>query len=592
MSSDIINITQYGDALRSTGYKNIESAVSEIIDNSIEACAKDVFVIVKDTVPEYSGKRYVTEIAFLDNGIGMESEVLQSCLSIGYGTRRERRGMGRFGVGLPQASLHVTPFVEVYSWQGGLVNCKKTFLDIEKVKNGEQTKFEEPEKCQIPEEYFVYINLRTDNKEFSFEENGTLVIWKNCDNVSPKTVKPLFDRLEFRLGQKFRYLIQDGTQNIYLIHQYNEQYNRKVMPNDSLFLMKSNLVLGNVDTPKTIELRNNCEYTEPLFEPYKNDKHPNGIVELTVKYFDKKTKEIKESTVSLKFSVIRKEFYNENAIPGNPGGTKMGKHVGKLEGISIVRARREIDFGNFDFYSNLNQPEHRWWGCEINFNPDLDEAFGVSNNKQHVELIKLDDEEYAEDDVKPIWLQLRDIIKNTINAMYGRNKEIRKGSRTNTVIITPTEQIINVAEKDSKIKGASDKSREAKPKDELIKEIKDTLVKVGVEEPTKEDVDKFLLNKVSIQYLRLNRGPFFDYSFDMGLCICTINLDHIFYKNFLTNIEKNNEAKIAFELFVASLIKTIDESTEKRKDSYDELVQDWNEKLRKYINAQCNKDTI
>ena len=33
---EIINITQYGDALRNTGYKNIESTVSEIIDNSLE----------------------------------------------------------------------------------------------------------------------------------------------------------------------------------------------------------------------------------------------------------------------------------------------------------------------------------------------------------------------------------------------------------------------------------------------------------------------------------------------------------------------------------------------------------------------------
>ena len=45
MGSSIVDIQNMGDALRNTGYKNIESAVAEIIDNSVEANAKDIFVI-------------------------------------------------------------------------------------------------------------------------------------------------------------------------------------------------------------------------------------------------------------------------------------------------------------------------------------------------------------------------------------------------------------------------------------------------------------------------------------------------------------------------------------------------------------------
>ena len=45
MGKSIVDIKNMGDALRNTGYKNIESAVSEIIDNSIEANAKNIFVI-------------------------------------------------------------------------------------------------------------------------------------------------------------------------------------------------------------------------------------------------------------------------------------------------------------------------------------------------------------------------------------------------------------------------------------------------------------------------------------------------------------------------------------------------------------------
>ena len=45
MGQSIVQIRQMGDALRSSGYKSIDSAVAELIDNSIEAGANDIFVI-------------------------------------------------------------------------------------------------------------------------------------------------------------------------------------------------------------------------------------------------------------------------------------------------------------------------------------------------------------------------------------------------------------------------------------------------------------------------------------------------------------------------------------------------------------------
>lgn len=116
MAHEIVMIQQMGDALRNTGYKSIESAISEIIDNSIEANAKDILVLVSESVDSITGRKYVSEFAFLDNGNGMDLEKLGSCLGIGFTTRSGRKGMGRFGVGLPQSSLHVCPSVDVYSW--------------------------------------------------------------------------------------------------------------------------------------------------------------------------------------------------------------------------------------------------------------------------------------------------------------------------------------------------------------------------------------------------------------------------------------------------------------------------------------------
>ena len=74
---DIINISDYGDALRNSGYKDIESAMAEIVDNSIQAEAKNVLVIIKDKVPSWGRKSQVCEVAFLDDGTGMTPEWVQ-----------------------------------------------------------------------------------------------------------------------------------------------------------------------------------------------------------------------------------------------------------------------------------------------------------------------------------------------------------------------------------------------------------------------------------------------------------------------------------------------------------------------------------
>lgn len=63
MGKSIVDIKHMGDALRNTGYKNIESAVSEIIDNSVEAGAKDIFLILSEEISK-SGRKVVSEIGF------------------------------------------------------------------------------------------------------------------------------------------------------------------------------------------------------------------------------------------------------------------------------------------------------------------------------------------------------------------------------------------------------------------------------------------------------------------------------------------------------------------------------------------------
>ena len=595
MAKDIFVIKTMGDALRNTGYKNIECAMSEIIDNSVQASASDIFVVISEEYNAKTGRNNISEIVFLDNGSGMSYEEIEGCLGIGYSTRTDRKGMGRFGVGLPQASLYACPSVDVYSWQNGYENCRKVFLDIEKIKNEEQTEIEDPVISEIPTKYKKYLKYKVvgaqGTKEYDFTQHGTFVIWKDCDRVVPKTVNFLFKKLDFALGQKFRYFISEGKSRIRLIHHENPDFTHDIMPNDPLMLMKNNYVLGNPNKPGIISPRMNIDCTEPVFEPYANKNYPDGIVPFMIKYNDPATGEVKESQIEIRFSIVRNIFYDKTAISGDPGNTPLGKHVKELEGISIVRADREIDFGQFDFYENVNQPQHRWWGCEIKFNPELDEAFGVANNKQHVELRRVEPNDYIDEEVKPVWAQLYDIIHDTISAMYAQNKKTRENARTVQDILTPTAKIINSAEgeNDDDVVSATDEVKQTTSKEELIEKNKEELIKQGIENPTEEDATSYMNNKVNVVHKNLGKtAGLFDYSFELGSCLVTFNMDHIFYKSTLEDIFKSVDAKIAFELFVASLVKAVDETKKSQEEENDNLIAIWNEKLRRYINEQQN----
>ena len=589
MAREIVEIQRMGDALRNTGYKNIESAVSEIIDNSVEFGAKNIFVMLDEGVAN-NGYKVVKEMAFLDDGVGMSEDILEGCLVLGETTHTVRgKGIGRFGVGLPQSSMYACPEVEVYSWQDGIGNCKMVYLDINKVSKGLQKEIPSPVPCGVPNKYKEFINYHsTTGNNYDFSESGTLVIWKNCDRVTPKTREPLIRHLEFAVGQKFRYFINEENCSIKIIALENQEAAVDVYPNDPLFLLPNNYVLCDPENPGKAYVKEHREGLESCFEPYGPEE---GLV-VPIKYIDA-SGNVAESEVTVRFSVVKEKFYDKTALPKtDPGNSDFGKKFARrMEGISIVRANREIDFRKFDFYENINQPEHRWWGCEIRFMPELDEVFGVANNKQQVELDRVDaDDIDRAAEVQPVWQQLQvgANISDTISAMYKRNKKLRENSRKGEDSSKPAEDIVNAVEGEDADKTNSD-SKTVEITNEQIEMGKKELKKQGVDEPTEDDVKEFLDSKLRISYLSLGKHnqSAFDYDFELGIANVTVNLDHDFYTHFLQKIyEGNPEVKVTFELFIASFVMAVNETNTVQEEQNDELVTLWNEKLRKYIKQQ------
>ncbi len=153
-------------AMRDNGYKNTAYAVAELIDNSIQAGATQVELLageVEELVQQRKRSR-IKEIAVLDNGCGMDSKTLRIALQFGNGSRLgDRSGIGRFGMGLPSASISQAQRVEVWSWTDGPKQANYTFIDLAEIeKGGNQNSV--PEPIIDPRSRKMVSRSRTDRK--------------------------------------------------------------------------------------------------------------------------------------------------------------------------------------------------------------------------------------------------------------------------------------------------------------------------------------------------------------------------------------------------------------------------------------------
>lgn len=338
-------------SMRDNGYKSTVYAIAELVDNSIQAGATKVDILLGEKLGSHN-RHVIHEIAILDNGSGMDKETMSICLQFGNGTRltsEKQTGMGKFGMGLPAASVSQCLKTELYSWQSKS-DTLMTRLDIDAIKGGEE-EVPEPISKDIPAHYKRI-------PHFKKGDSGTIVIWKDLDRVKWKQAKSIITHSENLIGRMYRYFLKDGSVDIRFIpydvdKPHLDDMLINVRPNDPLYLMTG------TNTPSY--------ETVPMFKNWL----PGGELEIPVEYQGKK------ETVVLRAS-IAKESVREGLE--SPGSEPYGKHAKNNQGVSIVRAKRELDIDRT--WDEATVETDRWWGIEVEFPPALDELFGVANNKQ------------------------------------------------------------------------------------------------------------------------------------------------------------------------------------------------------------------
>jgi Histidine kinase-, DNA gyrase B-, and HSP90-like ATPase len=368
-------------AMRDSGYKSTAHAAAELIDNAIQVDAKTVEVFIveeRELVHEHERWR-IKQIAVVDDGSGMNETVLQMALQFGNGTHlNDRKGIGRFGMGIPNSSISQCRRVDIWTWQAGPDNAITSCIDINDVESGAM--IEVPEAVHSPLAY----TWRQWSHTADLSESGTLVVWSELDRVTWKGSKATLDNIELLVGRIYRKFLAKGVViRLAVVRNGSVEadMDRNAQINDPLYLTAPSC------TPPPF-------HDQPMYRPYGETGEERFSIEFNGAKHD----------VFLRFSYAKDEARIRDDGK-NPGDESYGKHARANVGVSVVRADRELELDTSWVNRDLRE---RWWGAEIEFPPELDEVFGVTNNKQSATHFGQMAAYYSDDNRDQDWKERRD----------------------------------------------------------------------------------------------------------------------------------------------------------------------------------------
>jgi len=338
--------------MREIGYKNPAWAIAELIDNSFQAGAKSVEVRLEDR-PWAADQSASPRIAIIDDGIGMISRMIRHAVRWG-GTDREndRSGFGRYGYGLPSAAVSLARRYSVYSKTAG----KKWYVvevDLDKLGQAasDTVRVDEllqPRLAELPH----WLNGTAGNILVPELKSGTIVVLEDADRLRTisgwNSVKALKMKLLQHFGVIYRHTLQ----------------NKKIWVGDE-----------------------RTEIIDPLFLlPKARYADETGIAAKKVEAaaFEMESS-VGTGVVRIRASVLPPNFQLADPRQYGIKGAKLSQRhqiMRNNNGILVCRAGRQIDvvtppWTRFQTYdANIK--------IEVDFDPTLDEFFGLTTSKQQI----------------------------------------------------------------------------------------------------------------------------------------------------------------------------------------------------------------
>lgn len=385
--------------IRDLGYRRNGDAIAELIDNSLQAGADRI-----DILFGYDGTtsaKKPSQLAVIDNGHGMEPEMIRMAVMWG-GTHREndRSGLGRYGYGLPCASVSLGRRFSVISKTAGGPLSQVT-LDLDALADGDYTDrhgeivVPEPLEADVPA--FV-----ADQIAAAFPEGwhaGTIILLEKLDRLEWITAAALRQNLRQQFAVTYHKL--RGEAAIYIDQAFVE-------PIDPLFTTPG-FDLYDLDGDRAITLDPvRVEVRDPANGSYR------GAMTLRYAWFPPsfgsidKTRDAVGLNANPRFAIL-KDYH----------------------GLIFSRNGRLIDVQTRTPWTSFINND-RYIKVEIEFAAALDEYFGVTTAKQQVTVSAF------------IWDLLREAgLPKAIEQLRNQVRAAKLARRLAALAIAPGERLLS-----------------------------------------------------------------------------------------------------------------------------------------------------
>lgn len=570
-------------ALRDSRYHNTAYAVAELVDNSIEADAERIELLCQEEHVQVRARQRarLTGLAVLDDGDGMDLETLLNALKFGGGTRHlSRRGIGKYGMGLPTASMSQCKRVDVWTWQEGPESLLHSAIDADEIAEGNHLVPVPDRETPIPE---TWRSACTD--ELLSGRTGTLVVWSKLDKIQWKTAEALIRNTTSEVGRIHRHYIHEDIIRIravsFLKRRPSENLiDRVFVANDPLYLMERTSV---PESPWD---------TRPMFRQW------GEVQEYT------RTVDGREVTIFVTYSIVSPEALETAEGIQNPGGTPRGVHARHNIGVSVVREDREILLEDAFLREggSADNPQNRWWGCEVHFRRQCDELFGLDHNKQMVANFTQAAKTLARDDrpnqeiVDELGIDEDDVIFEIVGDIRDRTRQMmreisrmfaqKREKRRRKAKKTPEKKAAETAtdaDRDAIANGTenpteTDKEREGTPAEERVAGLTRQFVEEGQPDRDAQELARILVSEdLSYQFAsaQLDGYQMFNVRSNQGVLHINLNTDHSVYE-LLRHIEGDLgedlsedspafQASVAIRLLLSSWAR-MEDQTEAREE--------------------------
>jgi len=494
-------------------YRSESNALSDIIDNSIEAGANFCHIAYNT---DSSGK--IQDIAIIDNGCGIDTTFLPHALRWGGSSRHNSRNLfGRYGFGLPTASIKHGDSYSVFSRTDKNKDFDEVSIDLQDIRAGKRLELPKVQKAKLP----MWISAYIAKNNVSEKDVATVVLLSKRNSLVYPNKGNSVSKLMRHFGIVYSSIVT-GQCKIYVDGE-------RVEPIDPLFI-----------TPAArhfeVEGTRASDHSMPPVRVRDEDGNWHEVI-VRMSYMDVAAYDAQERTKLGRLGKPRKALKDD------------------YNGIFVYRNGRFIDTYKPEYKGlNLNQSYARQIGIAIDFPAELDEYFGITPQKQTISLNETVDK-LIQDAITP--------SGKSLMAMITEERAVLKAAKGK--ILMPGGTTVRASELAfAKI----DAKRPSRPKslksseearDALTKKAKEISVSTGrtVQEEM-EALEKVLIAhpyKIEAEHGRATQ-PFFEPDQVGPQTVIYLNTGHKFYTDVYGRLDETEiEIRSGIEALLVSLAR-------------------------------------